>query len=340
MPPKHHDATSAEKMLGLYTLLLLSTHPWSLTQLAEHFKCSKPTILRLLQKIERYAGVTLQSESRSEGYAPQKWYWLERDLKDAERHGMALQQDEMRLLHFCRDLATPFLPPPLCAVLDDSLRRASVLLPTRPRSKQAKTPVLHPALLGSIDYGPFQTILQQLLTAIETRHVCEIRYASDKNPERTHEMAVTGMVSGRQALYVRGWCVFPKGKVTARHPLFLAVHRIREVIPTRRIHVLSSPSEDVGFGIMEGEAFAVRVQFTADAALYVRERVFSPDQRIEDVGTEGSIILSFTARSEPEVLSWVMSFGSKAQALAPAWLVQEIYAEAKELARLHIAEKI
>lgn len=53
MPPKRNsDATAGEKLLALYSLLLFSEREFSLTELAERLRCSKQTVLRLLDQLE------------------------------------------------------------------------------------------------------------------------------------------------------------------------------------------------------------------------------------------------------------------------------------------------
>lgn len=188
--------------------------------------------------------------------------------------------------------------------------------------------MVQPAMLGSIDYSPHEATLRALLQAIEQKMVCIVTYQGQNRPVREHEMAVTRLVSGKQTLYAHGWKVTSKGKVEARHPLFLAVHRMGEVVLTRRTHDLATPVEDAGFGIMDGEPFTVQVNMTSTVATYMRERVFGPDQKITD-SRDGGVKLSFTARSKEEVLSFVLSFGRHARVLKPQWLVDRVRQEAE-----------
>jgi predicted DNA-binding transcriptional regulator YafY len=67
------------------------------------------------------------------------------------------------------------------------------------------------------------------------------------------------------------------------------------------------------------------------AADYARERVWSPEQTIEEL-PEGKIRLGFWATSEPEVLGLVLSFGSMARVRAPATTVEHVLREAELIA--------
>ena len=67
----------------------------------------------------------------------------------------------------------------------------------------------------------------------------------------------------------------------------------------------------------------MRVEFTGWAAKYVAERIWSPDQKITKK-KGGNIVLTFTASSKPELISWLLSFGGEAKLLKPKWLVDDV----------------
>lgn len=326
------ENTATEKILGLYTLLLMSSRPWSLSVLAKKFDCSKPTMIRLLARIERIEGIALKSQLLLQDGRWQKLYLLERSPNIVERQHLHLSTEEMRLLIFCRDLSAPFLPARLHKMLDGSLQRTSVLLAEREACHERLEPLVQPALLGVIDYAPLQDILGTVMCAIQQSIVCEITYAPPGKRERTYEMAVTRMVSGHHALYAHGWKVAPKGRAEAKHPLFLAVHRMRAAHLTKRSHELHTPKEEEGFGLIDGKVFRVTLRIAKEAANYVRERVFGPRQRIDDAG-DGSVLLSFMARSEKELLSWVLSFGRSAHVLEPQDFAKRVRSEAYAILR-------
>jgi predicted DNA-binding transcriptional regulator YafY len=76
------------------------------------------------------------------------------------------------------------------------------------------------------------------------------------------------------------------------------------------------------FGVIKEDAFQVEVEFTGWAAKYVAERIWSPDQKIHK--KNGATKLTFSASSEPELVSWVLSFGGEAKLIAPDWLIENI----------------
>ncbi|HHS50149.1 MAG TPA: WYL domain-containing protein [candidate division Zixibacteria bacterium] len=88
------------------------------------------------------------------------------------------------------------------------------------------------------------------------------------------------------------------------------------------------------FGIWIGEPTKVRVQFFDWSAVYVAERIWHPQQRIERMD-DGSIIVEFESGSIPEISRWVMSFGSTARAIEPEELITLITSELKKSAQLY-----
>lgn len=58
----------------------------------------------------------------------------------------------------------------------------------------------------------------------------------------------------------------------------------------------------------------------------------SPDQKITKK-RNGGIKLRFSASSEPELTSWVLSFGEEAKVIKPAWLASDINSIAKQISK-------
>lgn len=321
-----HSTTSSEKMLALYSLLLLTSREWSLTEIADYLQCSKPTALRLLTKIECYEGIRLTTRSRNTAGRPEKCYEIETTTRDVKKTHISVSVEEMRILHLCRDIARPLLPQKAQNTMDAALLHTSVLVPSEENWREPQWPQLRMAMLGTIDYSPFQQTLNILLNSIEKKYVCQITYKAQGRPPRVHEMAITELCGSRQALYAKGWRVQEKGIAAPLHPLFLAVHRIEEIIPTRRTHhILPAKDNTQHFGLIEENHFDVKVFFVSELETYIRERLFSAKQSIESVA--GGIELTFTAHSDMEVSAWILSFGSKATVIEPIWMTHRIREE-------------
>ncbi|MCX5861662.1 MAG: WYL domain-containing protein, partial [Deltaproteobacteria bacterium] len=120
----------------------------------------------------------------------------------------------------------------------------------------------------------------------------------------------------------------------------LAIHRFKKVeIDETKAH-FEVPKEydfqkafNQTFGIIKDERFEVEAEFTGWAAVYVEERIWSNDQVITRDGEKARI--KFTASSEPEIISWVLSFGDEAILLSPEILVNQVSAKIENMKRLY-----
>ena len=108
----------------------------------------------------------------------------------------------------------------------------------------------------------------------------------------------------------------------------LAVHRILKIELTERSYKFPEDYDfekffNQNFGVIKEEAFEVVLEFTGYWAEYVSERIWSPDQRLI-IKKDGTVKLKFSASSEPELISWILSFGDGARVVKPEWLIEEV----------------
>jgi hypothetical protein len=116
------------------------------------------------------------------------------------------------------------------------------------------------------------------------------------------------------ALYVQGYQT-TKGEAEKYRPMTLAIHRVEDVTVTDQSFNFEAADQELSsFGLKRHELKKFRIRFNDGASDYVRERVWSSDQKIEDQD-DGSIILEIGTVSELELMSWVRSFGNEAKIL-------------------------
>lgn len=88
-------------------------------------------------------------------------------------------------------------------------------------------------------------------------------------------------------------------------------------------------------GIERGpQVYEVIIRFHRDQARWIKERQWHPGQVMEEL-PDGSLVLKMPLSGLQEVKRWVLSFGSRAEVLAPPELRREVAREAKELAALY-----
>jgi hypothetical protein len=76
------------------------------------------------------------------------------------------------------------------------------------------------------------------------------------------------------------------------------------------------------FGIIKDQTFQVEAKFTGWAAVYLSERVWSPDHQIE--WEEDKLVIRFTAASESGVMSWMLSFGPEGRLVKREKMVTQL----------------
>lgn len=322
MPPKASDKTPGEKLLALYTLLLMQDgRAISLTSLADALQCSKQTILRLLSQLEASGyGKLAEPERRGK----EDYYKL--DIKTDEILDVGAK--ELSQLALCRNLLMHLLPGkfPLSGAYTQS--EANCASP-------GTTSILYK---GYIDYTPFENQYRLLLKAIQKKLVCKVTYRKSifHEPRELH-FAPMRLVSYHETIAVNGWEVSAYGKVKSLYKnwLWLYLQRCLKVELTSRkstslAEIDFQQEQDASFGIMNFEEFKVKLLFNSQTAEYIRERRWSCDQKIT-LTEDKSLILEMTSRSAPEIISWILSFGPNVKVLEPNWLKEEVLEKARSI---------
>jgi predicted DNA-binding transcriptional regulator YafY len=328
------EAGPGEKLLRLFSLLLFTQERYSLGALAEILKCSKQTVLRLIDQLESIGWAKVREEVSGR----KAIYWIERP---GNLPRIALNPEGLEQLVLCRGFLEHLFPRAARASVDAALQQAVAYVPeTDAAGIIAADKLSCSQTKGRIDYSGVRDFLHTLLRAASSRVVCEVSYKSSlfKEP-RVFDFAPARLVAYHESLYIVGWEVTGKG--TARpvrdDPLYLLAHRLRNAKPTRRTwKALPEPEySPAAFGIMRQEPFTVSLRITTpEAVTYVAERQWSKDQEIV-LHEDGSLTLTMTAQSRLEVLSWALSLGSAAEVLEPQWLRDEIKAEVAALTEIY-----
>jgi predicted DNA-binding transcriptional regulator YafY len=315
-----------EKLLRLFALLLFTPERYSLSALADTLDCSKQTVLRLIDQIESigWAKVHKGEDGRK------SLFWIERPASPPR---IALNPEGLEQLALCRNFLEHLLPPVARLPMDAALQQAMAYVSEADAANVVAAEKLGGTFSkGRIDYSETQGFLHVLMRAAQARAVCEVSYrASVLKEPRTFDFAPQRVMAGRDSIYVIGWEVTGKGSVMPLYdePLLLLAHRIREAHITRRTwkDLPDASFAPDAFGIMRGKPFTVVVRITTPEAItYVAERIWSAEQKLEFPEND-SLILTMTAQSPLEVMSWVLSLGSAAELLEPNWLREDIQAE-------------
>jgi predicted DNA-binding transcriptional regulator YafY len=327
---KNPDASPGEKLLALYCFLLYRRREMSLSELAEKLECSKQTISRLINQLEAATDGKVVRHSRGR----EAYYSLERLEKNLPQ--LPLDAEGLAQLALCRDFMLHLLPADMRRKINQTLDLSTAYLPPN----KGGLPEIGLSLTkGAIDYTPHQDKLQALREAISAGRLCAVGYQADRNkPAKNYDLAPKKLLAYQGSLRVFAWIVDGRTPARAKYdsPALFSVQRFTMVrlLEKSSRHLPEPPIEEGVFGLMADEAFTAKVSFQSDAAAYVEERTWSADQNFEH-RPDGSLVLTFQARSHLEVLSWVLSFGAQAEILAPDWLRKEMIAAVKGLAGIY-----
>lgn len=310
MPRKQNDASYGYKILDLFITLMISGEKYYLTDLASKYDCSKGTILKLIRDIENVIGNNLvrgKTKNRC-------WYHIN---SFNNRQTFALEFEELRFLHLYKDLAKKMLPTKAAERIDSTLMNLSCLLNDKDYVKRhsAQQQQVWFSAKGYIDYSNHQKQISTLLTAIDDQKYCYVTYKPAGKAIKEYFYAPERIIYRNNAYYVLGHKT-KKDATQETLPRNFAIHRIKHVLPTNQPITHSFNEEDLGyFGLKWHEPKQFSILFTSDAAPYIKERIWSSEQDIQN-NKDGTITLTIASTSELEINSWVRSFGDEAKILS------------------------
>lgn len=307
MPTKlDPDKTAVDKALEMMMLLMGSNHAWSTSQLKDRLNCSTQTISRVAEAIERRVGAQLLIEKNGK----ENTYRLEPKAKKGRLYRNNM---ELRYLQLCRDLAEPYLPKQILESTDRDLRRLEQFLGDESNEPQHNRPFAFLSQ-GFIDYTPHYDTIDLISEAIEEKEILELECKVLGQKKKEQHLFAPSFIAGMNgALYVLGVEVNSKDK-SAGDICFFAIHRITKVTSTGKQYRFAMPQIEFDqYGLPWHEPRTYVIHFKAGkTAEWVQERVWSKNQVMRTLDN-GDLELQLTTTAEPELLSWVRSFGSEAE---------------------------
>ncbi len=322
-----------QKIVSLFAKLLFSRESHSLTELARMLECSKQTVLRLVDDIRLAYGVDIEESVVQR----RKYYRIKRRAGTSPT--LPLSDTDISLLLMCRAFTEHLLGKHLFEESAQAIEKAGTAGTESGLSGTGHYAAYRP---GSIDYTPQHGNIRTLIQAMEERKICRVVYQKIMADEpKAFFVKPFKLFSHKDTIYLHARMARNPGEAYTEpeYDPLLAVHRLQRVDLTERSYTLPADYDfekafNRNFGIVKDETFKVTVRFTGWAARYVAERVWSPDQRLVR-SRDGSLKLIFSTSSEPEVVSWVMSFGTEAKVEGPKWLADEVKQIASSVAEIY-----
>ena len=282
-------------------------------ELAEECAVNRRTVFRDLQAV-RDAGYPLVSERESDGRVVYRFLTGFKKIPP-----ITFSLDELMTLYLCRGQLATLAGTPFQDDLDAIFGRIRSSLPPRSVAHLERiAEAAAPRFQGVRDYRGKRQILVHLREALLYQYRCRLSYAPPRREAEDYLFDPYTLLFYQNSLYLGG---FAHNRGALR--LFL-IDRLQKVEVSReRFEVpddfVAADLTGSAFGLIDDTPVAVRVRFGAAVAHLIRERNWHPTQVLE-AAADGSLVLSFTAGGEKELLAWLYSYLPHVEVLAPASL--------------------
>jgi predicted DNA-binding transcriptional regulator YafY len=244
---------------------------------------------------------------------------------------LTFSQTELMALVFSKDLLKPLDGTELKASLDSALQKMTAVLPTDGASFLGHLRDFFSVGLGPHKrYREHRDTIETLTRAISRSRTVQMRYFSaSRNATSRRNVDPYRLWYAQGALYLIGYCHLRKDV------RLFAVDRIRAITITNQPCQLP-----LGFDVdeyaanallvMRGAPIEVRLRFERSAAPWVRDRVWHRSQRFEPA-RGGALVMTLKVADTPELVGWILSFGSRVKVLSPEPLAIAVRKEVESI---------
>jgi predicted DNA-binding transcriptional regulator YafY len=293
-----------------------------LAALPPDHKCHVRTVRRDLEALEAHFPLY---PDRVDGHV--RWRFVEGFKAPA----LAFSPTELMALVFSRDLMKPLAGTHVKESLDAALNKVTSALPQEALAYVGRMRGWLAVGMGPHkSYQEHRQTIEQLARAIELKRTVHMRYFSaSRNATRRREVDPYRLWYAAGALYLIGWCH------TRREVRMFAVDRVRALAITNRPCQLP-----LGFDleayvrdalvVMRGRPMDVELVFDRKTAAWAKDREWHPSQGIEPI-KGGALKMTLRVADTPELVGWILSFGSGVRVVRPPALRERVHGEAKKI---------
>jgi predicted DNA-binding transcriptional regulator YafY len=325
-----------KKVLDAINLLAQPTGT-TISSLCEHLDIDKRQAYRVMETLQYDFGFVIDRDKSI--LSGEVRYYLDKEyckrLLDMKVVDLNLSLPEIVALYFLKGHAKLYKGTDIESNISRAFAKLDVFVPEGLADKLEKVKSL---LITSTkfvkDYSEKDEIIDSITSAIMQQKTCTVEYHSFSN-DRIKKFDIDPLTffewNGGLYLFVR---VTKYGDIRE-----LAVERIKNLSLTNNTYEYPNDFDpdsllEEAFGLIYDEPLTVKIKLAADHALYIQERCWAKNQKIEKQ-KDGSIILSMTTSGWFDVKKWILSYGADAELLEPADKRKELKKEAKQLALLY-----
>ncbi len=297
-PKKYSQAARLHDMIRI----LEARYGATVDDLAEECQVTRRTIYRDLQALLD-AGYPLINERQSDGFV------LYRFMSGFSKiPPITFSLEELMTLYLCRGQLAFLHGTPFQDDLEAIFARIRSNMPPRSVAHLERiAEASSPKFLGFKDYSQQHQLLQDLRQALLLQYQCLIHYRPAKREQTQYLIDPYTLLFFKNGLYIGGYAHNRKAL------RLFAIERIEKVeLQTERFEVPEGYRVEMltgtAFGLIaEDESQQLELLFDKEVAHLIRERVWHPDQRIEE-NKDGSLVIRFSASGDKEILAWLYSF--------------------------------
>jgi predicted DNA-binding transcriptional regulator YafY len=304
--------------------LITSRRGKSAAELASDLECHPRTLYRDLEALQ-VAGFPIYTE-KVEG----KNLW---SLLDTLKHHIPIpfSLTELMALYFGTDMLKAFKGTAFHDSLESLSQKIKATLP--PESMKYLKSVEQTLQVGIKpykDYARFKEIINRVNeAALQRKSIEMVYYTMSRKKESKRKVDPYRIWFFNGTFYLIGYCHL-RGEVRV-----FALDRVKMLHQTKESFEIAEDFDfdeflRPSFGVYQGEPVKVRIWFSPDAAGYIKEKIWHDTQEIVSQ-KDGSIIFEAEVAGTEEIKFWVMSWGSKAEALQPESLREEIRLDAEKI---------
>ncbi|SDB43346.1 Predicted DNA-binding transcriptional regulator YafY, contains an HTH and WYL domains [Desulfonatronum thiosulfatophilum] len=309
--------------------LLCQPEGITINQMAKALEVDRRNVYRVLDVIQDL-GFPIYDEVI---FGRQKTWKMEPDyalkLPNITLPDVRLNVAEVIALHLLRAESTLYAGTDIEARIDSAFAKLSQFVPNGLYGQLKKLNTLFVSNKKlTKDYSGKEDIIDALSGAMLRTKTCIVIYhAFVDDLDKTFRIDPLHFFESNGGLYL--FVRVPKyGDIR-----ILAVERINSIEELDKVFnypVDFSPEEKLSqaFGMVYDDPIDLEVVFSACQAKYIKERIFSPDQEIQE-HQDGSVTLKMKTSGWHDVKRWILGFGSEAVVVRPVEMRDEIVEEYK-----------
>ncbi|HWP35435.1 MAG TPA: transcriptional regulator [Thermodesulfobacteriota bacterium] len=246
---------------------------------------------------------------------------------------LRLSPTELMALAVSRRLLAPLDGTQLQAALSSALAKAAAALPPPGLAYARRLEEVFSVGLGPYKpYASHRETVERLTRALDERRTVQMRYFT----------ASRGRTARRE---VDPYCLYYVGGALyliaydhwRRDVRVFAVERIRSLTLTDHAYQMPLGFDPNAFMrsalvAMRGRPVQVELLFSKATAAWVRDRVWHPSQRLVPL-KDGRLRMTLEVADTPELVGWILHFGSGVRVVRPESLREKVQAEARRIAQ-------